>query len=92
LIAPVKKFGVFFCCDIKIKSNDKGRNNTHEQVVYQFAHDWKKVELAVKLVNAPFVAVKKSRNKGLTLHPLSVNQIASAMLATPPIKKKKRKG
>jgi hypothetical protein len=32
----------------------------------------------------------KSRNKGLTLHPLSVNQIASAMLATPPIKKKKR--
>jgi hypothetical protein len=36
------------------------------------------------------VAAKKHRNKGLTLHPLSVNQIASAMLATPPIRKKKK--
>jgi hypothetical protein len=31
---------------------------------------------------------KQSRNKGLTIDPLSVNQIAGAMLSTPPIKKK----
>ena len=34
---------------------------------------------------------KKPRKKGLTLHPLSVNQIATAMLATPPMGKKKRR-
>jgi hypothetical protein len=39
--------------------------------------------------NLSHMTTKKPRNKAISLHPLTVGQIASAMLATPPMKKKK---
>jgi hypothetical protein len=36
------------------------------------------------------VADKKQRNKGITLHPMKVNDALRVMLNTPPMKKRKR--